>query len=162
MNSKRISQQSLNIHSVEEHKNLFVCWFKFPMPEPSSYIAPNYSCQGSRARKRRGPGGPRRFIGVRACVSVCVCLVSNSFLDTPRIGTKFVFVDRVSTREWADCHGFLSLLSLDRAATVQTYHPTQKLSIFQFPFASIRRASFETCSRLGKRRIDRSTSKRSS
>ena len=30
--------------------------------------------------------------GVRLCV--CVCPVSNSFLVTPRIGTKFVSVDR--------------------------------------------------------------------
>ena len=30
----------------------------------------------------------------RACVCVCVCPVSNSFLITPRIGTKFVSVDR--------------------------------------------------------------------
>ena len=40
--------------------------------------------------------------------------------------------------------------------------PHKKLSIFQFPFASIRRAPSEACSGLGKRRIDRSTSKRSS
>ena len=40
--------------------------------------------------------------------------------------------------------------------------PHKKLSIFQFPFASIRRATSEACSGLGKRRIDRSTSKRSS
>ena len=40
--------------------------------------------------------------------------------------------------------------------------PHKKLSIFQFPFASIRRATSEACSGLGKRKIDRSTSKRSS
>ena len=40
--------------------------------------------------------------------------------------------------------------------------PHKKLSIFQFPFASIRRATSQACSGLGKRRIDRSTSKRSS
>ena len=40
--------------------------------------------------------------------------------------------------------------------------PHKKLSIFQFPFASIRRATSEACSALGKRRIDHSTSKRSS
>ena len=34
--------------------------------------------------------------------------------------------------------------------------PHKKLSIFQFPFASIRRATSEACSGLGKRRIDRS------
>ena len=39
--------------------------------------------------------------------------------------------------------------------------PHKKLSIFQFPFASIRRAPSEVCSGLGKRRIDHSTSKRS-
>ena len=31
---------------------------------------------------------------IRVCVCVCVCPVSNSFLITPRIGTKFVSVDR--------------------------------------------------------------------
>ena len=31
-----------------------------------------------------------------------------------------------------NCHGFFSLLCLGRAATVQTYHPTKKLSIFSF------------------------------
>ena len=40
--------------------------------------------------------------------------------------------------------------------------PHKKLSIFQFPFASIWRATSEACSGLGKRRIDRLTSKRSS
>ena len=40
--------------------------------------------------------------------------------------------------------------------------PHKKHSIFQFPFASIRRAPSEECSGQGKRRIDRSTSKRSS
>ena len=40
--------------------------------------------------------------------------------------------------------------------------PHQKTFDFQFPFAIIRRAPSEACSRLGKRRIDRSTSKRSS
>ena len=40
--------------------------------------------------------------------------------------------------------------------------PHKKLSIFQFPFASIRRATSEACSGLGKQIIDRSTSKRSS
>ena len=40
--------------------------------------------------------------------------------------------------------------------------PHQKTFDFQFPFASIRRAPSEACSGRGKRRIDRSTSKRSS
>ena len=40
--------------------------------------------------------------------------------------------------------------------------PHQKTFDFQFPFASIRRAPSEPCRRLGRRRIDRSTSKRSS
>ena len=40
--------------------------------------------------------------------------------------------------------------------------PHQKTFDFQFPFASIRRAPSEACSGQGKRRIDRSTSKRSS
>ena len=33
------------------------------------------------------------YVCVRACACVCVCPVSNSFLITPRIGTKFVSVD---------------------------------------------------------------------
>ena len=40
--------------------------------------------------------------------------------------------------------------------------PHQNTFDFQFPFGSIRRAPSEACSGLGKRRIDRSTSKRSS
>ena len=40
--------------------------------------------------------------------------------------------------------------------------PYKKISIFQCPFASIRTMPSEACSSLGKRRIDRSTSKRSS
>ena len=40
--------------------------------------------------------------------------------------------------------------------------PHQKTFDFQFPFASIRRAPSEACSGRGKRRIDHSTSKRSS
>ena len=40
--------------------------------------------------------------------------------------------------------------------------PHQKTFDFQFPFASIRRAPSKPCRRLRKRRIDRSTSKRSS
>ena len=39
---------------------------------------------------------PRARARARVCVCVCVrvCPVSNSFLITPRIGTKFVSVDR--------------------------------------------------------------------
>ena len=101
-------------------------------------------------------------VRARACVCVCVYPVSNSFLVTPRIRTKVCFSRQVSTRQWANCDGFLSLLSLDRVVTVQTYHPTKNLSIFQFAFASFLRMPSEACSRLGKRRINRSTFKRSS
>ena len=97
------------------------------------------------------------------CACVSVCLSGHKLLSHHATNRDQVcFCRQVSTR-WVDnCHGFFSLLCLGRAATVQTYHPTKKLSIFQFPFASIRRAPSEACSGLGKRRIDRSTSKRSS
>ena len=50
---------------------------------------------GGHVRASAGaPGGPHGFNSV--CVSVClsVCPVTNSSLITPRIGTKFVSVDR--------------------------------------------------------------------
>ena len=44
------------------------------------------------------------------CVCVCACLrvcpVTNSFLITPRIGTKFVSVDRKAPGRWTTATGF--------------------------------------------------------
>ena len=118
----------------------------------------------SRARQRRGPGGPRCLNCARVCVCVCVCVCVRSqtpfssrnesgpswFLSTG----KHPVVGKLSRVSFSALPG----QSSDRP----NLPPHKKLSIFQFPFASIRRAPSEACSRIGKRRIDRSTSKRSS
>ena len=54
----------------------------------------------------------------------------------------------------ANCHGFFSLLWPGQSSDRPNLPPHKKLSIFQFPFASIRRATSEACSGLGKRRIE--------
>ena len=128
---------------------------------------PVYSCWRSRALAP-GPGGPRRFNSVCVCVCVCVCL---SVCLSVRYQTPF------SSRHES---GPSLFLSTDKHPVVgqlprvffsalpgqssdrPNLPPHKKLSIFQFPFASIRRAPSEACSGLGKRRIDCSTSKRSS
>ena len=65
------------------------CYTSLPTPSKSKRSA-FHSCWVSRARSRRGPGGPRRFNSV--CLSVC--LSGIKLLFHPRIGTKFVSVDR--------------------------------------------------------------------
>ena len=98
------------------------------------------------------------------CVCVCVCLsvryqtpfssrhesVPSLFLSTGKhpVGGQLPRV-------------FFSALP-GQSSDRPNLPPHKKLSIFQFPFASIRRATSQACSGLGKRRIDRSTSKRSS
>ena len=79
-------------------------------------------------------------VRTRARTRVCVCVSGIKLLSRHATNRdKVCFCRQVSIREWANCHGFLSLLSLDRAATVETYHPTKELSIFQFPFANPRK-----------------------
>ena len=78
------------------------------------------SCQRSHARKRRGPGGPRRF----NCVCVCVYVRTKTFhYATNR--NKVCFCRPVSTRHLRNCHRNLALLCPDRAANGQTYRPTK-------------------------------------
>ena len=80
------------------------------------------------------------------------------------------FCRQVITRHSCHSQGNLALLCQGRAATkaatVQTYStffPTKKtVSIFQFPFASVRGMPSESRSIPGKRRINRSVCKRSS
>ena len=107
--------------------------------------------------------GPRRFNCACACVRVCawerqsvcacvcvpegdrvracVCVSGVKLLsDHATNRDQVCFCWQISTRQWANCHGNLSLLSLDRAATVQIHHPTK---IFYF----------SVCSRLGKRKL---------
>ena len=73
---------------------------------------------------------------------------------------KVCFCRQVSTRQLANCHEFLSLLSLD--VTVQqpsNLTTPQKNFPFSVSFRQYsRRMLFESCSWLEKQRIDRSTS----
>ena len=76
---------------------------------------------GGHVRNR----GPRRL-----CVCVCVSEKKLFYYDTNR--KQVCFCRQVATRHWSERQANLALLSLDRAATVQTYRPTKKVSIFQF------------------------------
>ena len=96
-------------------------------------------------------------------VSVCVCVsvwVSGIKLLSRHATNrdKVCFCRDVSTRQLANCHGFLSPLCLDRAATV---HPQKHFRVSVFFRQYSRRMPSEPCSWLEKRRINRSTSKRS-
>ena len=95
-----------------------------------------------------------------ACVCACVCVwYQTPFSSCHECGPSLFLSTGKHLAVGRLRHDF-SLLCLDRAATAQSYHPTN----FRF-FSSlviIRRMPSEACSRLGKRRIDRSTSKRSS
>ena len=81
---------------------------------------------------------------------VCVCMQVNETGHAQRLNTLKQRPRKWFFREEVD---FLSSLA---------FVVNKRLSIFQFPFASIRRATSEACSGRGKRIIDRSTSKRSS
>ena len=101
--------------------------------------------------------GPWRSTALK-CVRVKLSTCRNSFLITPRIRTKLVSVNRLAPTIPATAMGIL-------LRTAKTEHrpfkPTCRLphkkpfSIFQSPFASVRRMPSEARSRRGKRRIDR-------
>ena len=69
--------------------------------------------------------------------ALIACRVSGIKLLSRHVTSraKVCFCRQVSTRQWANCRWFRSLPCLDRAATVQTYHPTKTLSIFSFLLA---------------------------
>ena len=100
---------------------------------------------------------------VRVCVCVCVCVsvrYQTPFSSRHESGPGLFLSTGKHPVGGQLPRVFFSALpgqSRDRP----NLPPHKKLSIFQFPFASIRRATSEACSGLGKRRIDRSTSKRS-
>ena len=100
---------------------------------------------------------------VCVCVFVCLCVcpVSNSFLITPWIGPSWFLSTGKHLVGGQLPRVFFSALP-GQSSDRPNLPPHQKTFDFQFPFASIRRATSEACSGLGKRRIDRSTSKRSS
>ena len=101
----------------------------------------------------------------RVCVCVCVCLsvcpVSTPFLSPHESGPSWFLSTGKHPVVGQLPRVFFSALP-GQSSDRPNLPPHKKLSIFQFPFASIRRATSEACSGLGKRRIDRSTSKRSS
>ena len=98
----------------------------------------------------------------RVCLSVCLSVRYQTPFSSRHESGPSLFLSTGKHPVGGQLPRVFSLLCLGRAATVQTYHPTKKTFDFQFPFASIRRAPSEPCRRLGKRRIDRSTSKQSS
>ena len=116
------------------------------------------SCWRSRARSAVDLAVHSALI---PCVCLSVCPVSNSFLITPRIGPSLFLSTGKHPVGGQLPRVFFSALP-GQSRERPNLPPHKKLSIFQFPFASIRRATSEASSGLGKRRIDRSTSKRSS
>ena len=119
--------------------------------------------------------------GVHGALTACVCLCEQNLFQYATHWNKVCFCRQVSARHWSDCHENLALLCPDREANVQLhskhpnllpnlnlnlnlqiYCPTKTFSNFHFPFASVFRMPSEACTRLGKWRIDRSASKRSS
>ena len=132
-----------------------------PPASPSEAI---FILAGGHVRASAGALAVHTALIPRVCVCVCVCVSVRSqtplssrhesgpswFLSTGKhpVGGQLPSV-------------FFSALP-GQSSDRPNLPPHKKLSIFQFPFASIRRAPSEVCSGLGKRRIDRSTSKRSS
>ena len=102
------------------------------------------------------------LIRVRVCVRVCVCVrYQTPFLSRHESGPGLFLSTGKHPVGGQLPRVFFSALP-GQSSDRPNLPPHKKLSIFQFPFASIRRATSEACSALGKRRIDRSTSKRSS
>ena len=98
------------------------------------------------------------------CVSVCVCLsvrYQTPFSSRHESGPSLFLSTGKHPVGGQLPRVFFSALP-GQSSNRPNLPSHKKLSIFQFPFASIRRAPSEACSGLGKRRIDRSTSKRSS
>ena len=114
--------------------------------------------------KRRGPSGPQRFnsVCVSVCLSVCLSVRSQTPLSSRHESGPSLFLSTGKHPVGGQLpRVFFSALP-GQSSDRPNLPPHKKLSIFQLPFASIRRATSEACSALGKRRIDRSTSKRSS
>ena len=99
---------------------------------------------------------------VCACVRVCVCVRYETPFSSRHESGPSLFLSTGKHPVGGQLpRVFFSALP-GQSSDRPNLPPHNKLSIFQFPFASIRRAPSEACSGLGKRRIDRSTSKRSS
>ena len=99
---------------------------------------------------------------VRVCVCVCVCVRYQTPFSSRNESRPSLFLSTGKHPVGGQLpRVFFSALP-GRSSDRPNLSPHKKLSIFQFPFASVRGATSEACSGRGKRRIDRSTSKRSS
>ena len=101
---------------------------------------------------------------IRVCVCVCVCVsvrYQTPFSSRHESGPSLFLSTGKHPVGGQLPRVFFSALP-GQSSDRPNLPPHQKTFDFQFPFASIRRAPSEPCRRLGKRRIDRSTSKRSS
>ena len=113
----------------------------------------------------RPPASPSGAIFI-PCVCVCVCVCVSVRYQTPfsschESGPSLFLSTGKHPVGGQLPRVFFSALP-GQSSDRPNLPPHKKLSIFQFPFASIRRATSEACSGRGKRRIDRSKSKRSS
>ena len=118
-----------------------------------------------RARGRAGVRARARAC-VRACVCVCLSVCLSVRYQTPFLSRHESGPSRFLSTGKHPVVGQLPRVSFSalpwQSSDRPNLPPHKKTFDFQFPFASIRRAPSEACSGLGKRRIDRSTSKRSS
>ena len=106
-------------------------------------------------------------LAVHGALIPCVCVSEQKLFHYATNRNKVGVCRKVSTRHSCNCHGNLALLCPDRVVNVQTYRPTKNFQLFSFlpvgSFASVwRMPSEEACTRLGKWRLDWSTSKPSS
>ena len=100
---------------------------------------------------------------IRVCVCVCMCVCLSVRYQTPfssrhESGPSLFLSTGKHPVGGQLPRVFFSALP-GQSSDRPNLPPHKKLLIFQFPFASIQRATSEACSGLGKRRIDRSTSK---
>ena len=120
-----------------------------PVPSRSSFFRKKFILAGGHVRASAGAlavhtalilagGHVRASAGALAvhtalipCVWVCVrvCPVSNSFFITPRIGTKFVSVDREAPGRWPTATGFFLCSAL---AEQRPSKPTTPQKTFDF------------------------------
>ena len=120
-NVDQLSPQTSSKVEIDAHKHEYVAEYSKKEQDHME----NLILAGGHVRSR-GPCGPRRFN--------CVCVSEEKLFyhDTNR--NLDCFCRQAATQHWYKRHANLALLSLDRAATVQTYHPIQNWFDFSVSF----------------------------
>ena len=131
-------------------------------------------CAGARLREGDRIRCYTGAMAVHGALLPCVCVSEQNFFHYATNRNKVGFCRKVRTRHSCNCHGSLALLCPDRVANVQTYRYRTTKKLFRlFSFLSVVspvygeynikwRMLSKACIRLGKWRLDRSTSTLSS